>query len=417
MVRFELKKIFGTLGGKIALLIYVGFLLLSCWLSATGGMGTDVSFVNDKGEHIYGPAAVQRIRAARQEWEGVLDEERIASVIQELGRIAASPEYSSDSIAERDAAYGRQEGIRPIRNMMIDAYNDSLDEYEYNDYYIPESLRPEDAADFYSNRMKLLTKYLETGNGKDKFTDREKQWLIQHYADWETPMDYGYFLGWNQLLENYMLITGYGILIIGFLVTGIFTKEFRWKADAVYYSTVYGRSKATAAKIKAGFLTVTLLYWGAMLIYTLFTLCYFGFEGAGYAVQLVENYWECPYNLSCGGTYLLCVMCGYIGNLFVAFLTMYVSAKTKSAPFSVIVAFLSIFIGWMLEMPEIEALENITLLPDRLLVTFTHLNKLEVCDLGFTAVGALPASLLIYGVLTFAFVPMMYRAFRKKQLA
>lgn len=65
-----------------------------------------------------------------------------------------------------------------------------------------------------------------------------------------------------------------------FLLAGIFSNEFKWKADAVYFSTLCGRNKATSAKIKAAFLLVTVLYWGAMLIYSLFTLCYLGFEGA-----------------------------------------------------------------------------------------------------------------------------------------
>lgn len=416
MVRFELKKIFGSFGGKIALILYIVFLAFTCWSAATGATGRGVYTVDDQGQDVTGPAAVKKIRAAINEWEGVLDEEKIADIIQELRRINASPEYNSDDMAERDAAYGWQEGIRPIRYMMIDAYNDSLDVYEYNDYYIPESLSPGDANNFYSNRMKLLTQYLETGNGKDKFTDNEKEWLIQHYADWETPIYYDYTLGWQQVLENIQIISGYGALIIGFLVTGIFTKEFRWKADAVYFTTVYGRSKATAAKIKAGFLTVTGLYWGAILIFTLFTLCYFGFDGAGCAIQLIENYWESPYNWTCGGTYLVAILCGYIGNLFVAFVTMYVSAKTKSSTFSVTVSFLAIFAGWMLEMPEIEALKEITLLPDRLLTAFIYLRRFEVCDLGFTAAGTLPMALAVYGILTILLVPVMYQEFRRKRI-
>lgn len=416
MVRFELKKIFGSFGGKIALIIYIVFLVLSCWAAATGVTGRGVYTVDDQGQMLTGPAAVKMIRTTRNEWEGVLDEEKITEVIQELRRIYNSPEYNSDMIAERDAAFGWQEGIRPIRDMMIDAYNDSIDVYEYNDYYIPESLSPSDASDFYSNRMKLLTQYLETGNGKDKFTDNEKEWLIQHYADWETPIYYDYTLGWQQLLENFQFFSAYGALIIGFLVTGIFTKEFRLKADAVYFTTVYGRNKATAAKIKAGFLTVTGLYWGAVLIFTLFALCYFGFDGAGCAIQLIDNYWECPYNWTCGGTYLMAVICGYIGNLFVAFLTMYVSAKTKSSTFSVTVSFLAIFISWMLEMTGIDALAEITLLPDRVLAAFEYLNQFEVCDLGFTAVGALPFAVVIYGILTIVLVPMMYQEFRRKRI-
>lgn len=417
MVKYELKKIFGPLGGKIALIIYAAFLILSCWMAATGATGMGVKFYDEQGNEITGPAAVRMIRDARNEWEGVLDEEKIAAVIRELRRIAASPEYNSDIISELNAAYSWQEGVRPIRYMMIDAYNDSLDEYEYNDFYIPESLSPEAAKDFYANRMRLLTKYLETGNGKDKFTDNEKQWLVQHYADWETPVYYDYTLGWQEMLQNYGMLSGYGAIVICILLIGIFTKEFRWKAAPVFYTTVYGRNKAVAAKVKAGFLAVTLLYWGGMLIYTLFNLCYFGAEGAGCAVQLLDNLWECPYNWSCGGAYLIAMLCGYVGNLFVAFLTMYVSAKTKSATFSVVVAFLSVLASWLLEMTGIEALANFAIMPDRLLIVSTFLHRFEVYDLGFVTMGAIPLCLVLYGAATVLLAPAMYQTYRRKRLS
>ena len=31
MVRYELKKVFGSVGGKIALILYIAVLALSCW--------------------------------------------------------------------------------------------------------------------------------------------------------------------------------------------------------------------------------------------------------------------------------------------------------------------------------------------------------------------------------------------------
>lgn len=416
MVRFEIKKIFSSFGGKIAFILYLVFLVLACQGAATDSSGPGIYAINDQGQEITGIDAVKKIRTSINEWEGVLDEEEIADVIQELQRIYESPEYNSDVVAERDIAYGWQEGVRPIRNMLINAFNDSIDVYERADYYIPESLSPSDAQAFYTNRMKLLTQYLETGNGKDKFTDSEKDWLIKHYEDWETPIYYDYTLGWQQLLTYVKTISAYGALIIGFLVTGIFTKEFRWKTDAVYFTTVFGRNKATFAKIKAGFIIVTGLYWGAVLFFTLFTLCYFGFDGAGCVIQLIESYWKCPYNWTCGETYLLTVICGYIGNLFIAFLTMYVSAKTKSSTFPVTISFIAIFIGWIMEMTGIDALKEITLLPDRLLTAFHYLNEYEVCNLGFTVVGALPFAIVIYGIFAILLVPMMYHVFRKKQI-
>ena len=38
MVRYELKKVFGSVGGKIALILYIAVLALSCWLSSTGAV-------------------------------------------------------------------------------------------------------------------------------------------------------------------------------------------------------------------------------------------------------------------------------------------------------------------------------------------------------------------------------------------
>lgn len=65
---------------------------------------------------------------------------------------------------------------------------------------------------------------------------------------------------------QYVMLT---MLILGFLVTGIFSNEFSWKADAIFFTAVYGRNKAVAAKIKAGFTIVTAVYWAVMLPFVL----------------------------------------------------------------------------------------------------------------------------------------------------
>ena len=38
MLRYELKKMFGTFGGKLALILYAAIVALSCWLSTTGAL-------------------------------------------------------------------------------------------------------------------------------------------------------------------------------------------------------------------------------------------------------------------------------------------------------------------------------------------------------------------------------------------
>ena len=43
----------------------------------------------------------------------------------------------------------------------------------YN-YYLADSLSPDEAVDFYSNRIKNLKNWLET-DGKDQFSEKEKK--------------------------------------------------------------------------------------------------------------------------------------------------------------------------------------------------------------------------------------------------
>ncbi len=96
---------------------------------------------------------------------------------------------------------------------------------------------------------------------------------------------------------------------------------------------------------------------------------------------------------------------------------MYVSAKTKSATFSVVVAFLAVLGSWLFEMTGIEALANFALMPDRLLLASTFLHRFEVYDLGFVTMGAIPLCLVLYGVATVLLAPAMYRTYRRKRIS
>ena len=65
MVRYELKKIFGSFGGKVTLVLYAAVVVLSCWLAAAGELNVGSEWVNEQGSHETGPAAVKKMQAAR----------------------------------------------------------------------------------------------------------------------------------------------------------------------------------------------------------------------------------------------------------------------------------------------------------------------------------------------------------------
>lgn len=157
MVRYELKKVLGSVGSKIALFLYAAIVVLSCWLSATGVLNLEVKWVNEQGESEYGISAVSKLRDAQNEWEGWLDEEKLNSVLRENQRINATPEAHSDDVTQSNIAYGWKQGFSPIRSLISDSYSNGFREY---DYYTADRLTSIDEDAFYANRIKLLKEWL-----------------------------------------------------------------------------------------------------------------------------------------------------------------------------------------------------------------------------------------------------------------
>lgn len=411
MVRSELIKMFGPVGGKIALLLYIAILVLVCWLASTGGVNVNVKYVNEQGESEYGPAAIRKLRDARGEWEGWVDQEKLTQMIQENQRILATPQAKSEIVQQREIAYSWKQGFSEIRNMVNHSYAKGFREY---DYYTADTITSIDEDTFYSNREKLLVDWLndETDAAYARYSEPEKQYMIEQYRKLQTPLYYAYHEGWHQLLENAGFISAMGVLILGFLLAGMFANEFKWKADAIYFSTLCGRNKATAAKIKAGLLLVTGLYWGAMLVYSLFVLCYLGFEGANCFIQW--ELWKSIYNIRMWQAWLLVLLSGYVGNLFLSLVTMWISAKTKSAVLAVTTPFILIFLpsflegipGWIGKMTQF--------MPSSLLEFYQSLASIQIFTLFGRVFRTLDVAIGLYLVLVMALIPAIYREFRKK---
>lgn len=88
------------------------------------------------------------------------------------------------------------------------------------------------------------------------------------------------------------------MLILGYLVAGIFSNEFVWRSDAVLFSSFYGRNKAVTSKIKAGFCVVTAVYSAVFIIYTGIVLLYLGADGWNLPIQSSWISWKCFYNIT-----------------------------------------------------------------------------------------------------------------------
>lgn len=413
MVRYELKKIFSSFGGKVTLVLYAAVVVLSCWLAAAGDLNVGSEWVNEQGSRETGPAAVKKMQAARAEWTGWLNQDMLTRAVQENARINATPEAQSSDTHQNDIAFGWKQGFDPIRELINRSYSPA---FRYYDYYTADGIAAIDEQTFYSNRVKLVRGWLNDKSdvGESTFTQQEKDYIISQYESLQTPFYMEYHDGWYQLLEKGNFIPMLGILILSFALSGIFSGEFKWKADAIYFSTTYGRTKGTSAKIKAGLLLITLLYWAGILVYSIFTLTYLGFGGGNTVIQV--RLWKSLYNITMRQAWVLAVSCGYIGNLFLGILTMLISAKTKSAAVAVSMPFVVIFIPAFLQ-GTVDALSTFaSFMPSTLLEFYQHLSTFDLVTIFGKVFRVADLCIPLYILLTLILIPILYREYRTKQI-
>lgn len=209
-----------------------------------------------------------------------------------------------------------------------------------------------------------------------------------------------------------MIIT---VLILGFLVSGIFPGEARLKADSIYFSSYYGRGKATLAKIKAGFFMITICYWIVMLLYSSVVLGALGASGADCVIQTGMDGWKSYYHLTYWQEYLMILFGGYLGSVFISALAMLVSIKTDSAVIAVTIPFLVIFLPSFLRGKTFAFAEKVIgVMPDQFLQLNLALDDFNLYHIGGKITGAIPVIFVLYLLLTLIIVPLCYFIYRKK---
>lgn len=406
MLFYELKKIFGRAGGKIALLVLAIGLAVICYSAML-----QVSYTDENGDSHTGPAAARELRALKNEWAGPIDETALLRAAEENQRIIASDDYNSEDIQRQNAAYHDMQGFETIRSLVAGTF-DGFNEYNY---YRLNTLTPEEAGELYERRINNLKEWLARPD--ISFSPAEEDYLVEHYEAMETPLYYEYNDGWETLLYYMPTLVMFLVYVIIFLTSGIFPCEGHWKSDAIFFSTWRGRHKAVRTKIAAALVTTTVLYWLVIAIYTLVVLALLGADGADGAFQLLK--WTAFYNLTIVQAYALSVLGGYIGVIFLALLAMLMSVLTRSQVVGVIVPFVvvlaanfanSILSNWEV-LPSI-----LGLLPDQLLQLSVVLDDFNLYTVFGHVTGSVPLLFLLYSALSLALIPLVYRVYRKSQV-
>lgn len=404
MTTYELRKLFSRSLGKGTLVVLAAVVALTTFFACS------VRWTDQAGQNHTGPAAARQLRQQQKAWAGVLDETMLRQAIQANWDVSHSADAQSQDITRQNMAYHQSQAFGVIRDLLNQAYSSEFQSY---DYYTADTVTPDQAPDFYTNRLKLLQQWM--GEEETTFTPAEEAYLTEQYQSVETPFAVDYVTGWQQFYDYAPTVIMLSALIASFLVAGIFAQESQWKADAIFFSTRHGRGKGTAAKVKAGLLLLTGLYWVPFLAFAGLTLGFLGTDGAGCPVQVIA--WKSFYNITVGQGALLIALGGYLGTLVLGLLTMWMSAKTGSAMLSAVLPFAIIFVPALLLRNTSALLRDILgLLPDKLLQLNRDFTYFDLYQLGDTVTGAVPLLFGLYLLLTVILIPVLYQTYRRRQL-
>ena len=358
MLRYELKKVFSKFKNRMAVALLFVLLVVVSLLTMNR-----VYYTKEDGNHISGFSAAKSLREDQNKWKGYLTDQVFQEVLEE------------------------------------------------NTYYATDGLTPQEVTQVYEKRVALLREWLDSG--EERFSDAQKDFLITRYENLDTPFYYEYVEGWSALLQSistYLLILA---LVIGFLVSGIFSDEFLTKADSIFFSSKLGRNRAIVSKLWAGFLITTGIYVVFAALYTFIVLSLLGGDGAGCPIQL--DLWRSVYNITFFQAYLFIVAGGYVGALFAALLSMIVSAATHSTATATMVPFIVLcafpFLSRIITLPEI-----CSFFPDQLLDVYNSVKEFDLVEIGGKVMGVVEVIIPVYFLACLVLQPLLYRVYKRAEI-
>lgn len=393
-MKYELKKFFHKKINKIILIVMVFLAIVISYL-AVGSM----RYRDAEGKLYTGVTAGRMLATDRNKWQGKLTVEEIKEVVKDRRTLE---QLYPEGIP--DTEYGKTvQSYDDIFSFGIYVFTPDSG-YDQNVLY---HLSDEQLENFYSTYKTNIQKIVQT-YGKNS---KQQEFLNKKYEEIEMPLDYAAKDSWDTMA---MYAQTYGIIlavVIGFLASGIFADEFRTKAEAVFFSTKYGRSKATRNKILTGIVMTTVVYWAGMGILSIISFGIMGTSGFLTPYQIDQPY--SIYIMTYGEYYFLILVCGYIASLFSASITMLVTVKMHSANLAICIPFflycMMPFIGRA--VPAFETVFNI--MPSVFMNIIEYAKVPIIFQIGPIVVRQIPFVMTIYGILAIILLPLVYKRFSK----
>lgn len=328
MIGYELKKIFERRLNIIAMIS--GYVLLAgCVFSFISG----ASFYDKETDsYVKGIEGIRLEQERAKEKEDEISEEYITRIVGEI------QDYGMD--LESDEAY--MEVIRKMGDIfyfIAKNYTDMRERYADKNTIMEIDLT--DGAQFYKQRMKKITDYLNMDFSYGNYSEAEKEYWIQKAENTIVPFAWGdkciMDMVWNTVGIGFYLW-----FVIVICVSSVFASEHESGVASLLLTTRYGKNRLIWSKIAASVLFTA----GYHFMGTVPAVCVigvlFGFSGINLPVQVWNS--VIPYNLTTGQACFAYLAILLLLGITITLFLLFCSARIKSSLATLVIG-MTVLIG------------------------------------------------------------------------
>lgn len=342
-----------------------------------------------------------------------LTEEYVTETIKEVQALFENPDNVGYDGNERfiigDAYWQEIAPREKLLNMIASTYSAPN---EFKSYNALADLDITDGANFYQ-AMKAKNEALLNTPSRNLSDNQKEYWNSKANAV-NTPLQYGYYEGWDVITGSFELLM-FAILAICIVIAPVFAGEYQSGTDAVILSAKYGKTKLTTGKIIASLLFGTVAFALHIVVACGLPLIAFGTDGWKLPLQIANT--TVPYALTFMQAVLINIGIIYLVLIAMVSLTLLLSAKMKT-PFLVLIVLVPLlFVPMILTPNGTMGLYNLILflLPYR--SAMPEFGKYISYQFGGFVLDALSVRTILYAVLTVILLPLAKLGFKKHQVA
>lgn len=342
-----------------------------------------------------------------------LSEEYITETIREVQELFENPENvgydGNEQFLIGDAYWNDIAPREKLLNMIAKTYVSPNENVGYNSF---PDLEVTNGANFYQAMKTKIEILLNTPSRG--LSDEQKEYWSKMANKVDTPLQYGYYEGWEIIITSLELLM-FAILSICIVVAPAFSGEYQAGTDAVILSSKYGKTKLIRAKIIASFLFGVLAFTLHILVACGLPIAAFGIDGWNLPMQIANT--TIPYPFTFLQAALVSIGIIYLVLFAMISLTLLLSSKMKTPYLVLIVIVPVLFIPIFISPNGTTGIYNLTLLLLPYHAIMPEIGKYISYQFGGLVLDAFSTRAILYAILTIILLPFAQAEFKKHQVS